>query len=120
MKYKSKIYAQALVDSLSDKVNQKKITDNFLKLLEKNGDMKKAREIILQAEQLFLKKTGNKKVVLEVARKVNTKDFTKNFIKKGDLVKEKINAKLIAGVKILINNERQLDNSLLGKLNKII
>ena len=120
MKYKPKIYAQALIDSILDgKTDDKKITANFLSLLKKNQDIKKAGQILLLTEQLLLQKTGNKKVVLETARKIGTKNMVASFAKKGDLVEEKINPALIAGVKVIVNNEKQFDNSLLAKLNKI-
>jgi F0F1-type ATP synthase delta subunit len=122
MKYKSKIYARALVDLvLSEKGESeiKKKIGNFLKILEKNGDIKKAKEIISLAENLYSKKTGNKKIVLETARKVNLKNISKGIVKNGDIILEKINPELIAGVKIIINNEKQLDNSLKNKLDKV-
>ncbi len=119
-RYKSKIYAEALVNSFFGKADDKKIVNNFLKLLEKNQDLKKAREIIALAESLFLKKLGNKKIILETARKVDAKNLIKSFVKKGDIVEEKINSKLIAGIKIIVNNNKQLDFSLASKLNKII
>ncbi len=120
MRYKSKIYAEVLVDLITGKkVEENKIINNFLKLLEKNGDMKKAKEIISLAEAIFLKKTGNKKIILETARKIDTKNIVKDFIKKGDVVEEKINPEIISGIKIIINNEKQLDFSLFKKLNEI-
>ena len=119
MRYTSKKYAEALVSALSGKTEDKTAAANFLKLLQKNQDMKKATEILVLAEKLLLEKSGNKKVVLETARKTNTKDFEKSFIKKGDIVQEKINPALVAGVKIIVDGNRQLDLSLLSKLNKI-
>lgn len=120
MKYKGKIYAEALANAILDKkLDEKKVIHNFLGLLEKNQDVKKAEEIIVLAQKLLLKKTGHKKVVLETARKINAKDSMKSFFKNGDIVEEKINPALVAGIKIIIDNERQLDNSLSGKLNKI-
>ncbi len=120
MKYRSKVYAKALVESLLDKkADENKIKNNFIKLLEKNGDTKKAKEIITLAEKLLLQKMGNKKLVIETARKVDNKDFLKKFTKKGDIVQEKINSQLIAGLKVIVNNDRQLDLSLAKKLENI-
>ena len=119
MKIKSKIYAEALVSSIIEK-KSKDVVVRFIKLLEKNGDIKKAKEIISLAESLFLKKTGNKKIVLEVAREMEKPALVKDFgVAKGDIVEEKINPSLIAGIKVIINNERQLDFSLKNKLDKI-
>ncbi len=120
MKYKTKIYAKALAESLSNKkADAEKITDNFLKLLEKNNDIKKAKKIIDLAEGFLLKKTGNKNVILETARKTDVSNLIKSLVKEGDVVSEKINLEIVAGAKITINNEKQLDFSLIGQLNKI-
>ncbi len=120
MKYSIKIYANALVDLLLDKkADGQKIAKNFLKLLQKNGDLKKGSKIILQAQGLLLKKTGNKMVVIESARKIDNTNFIKSFTKKGDIVKEKINPKLIAGIKVIVDFQKQFDNSLAEKLSQI-
>ena len=81
--------------------------------------MKKAKEIIALAEGLFLKKTGNKKIVLETARPLNSRSVFKKIKKEGDIIEEKINPELIAGIKIIVNNSRQLDFSLRKKLQQI-
>lgn len=119
-----KIYAKALAEIISKKItpaDEKKITDNFLKLLVKNGKEGRAGEIIALARQLLLKKKGNKKIILETARKMtqSQKDLLKSMAKEGDIVEEKINSELIAGVKIIINNEKQLDQTLFKKINNL-
>ncbi|OGZ70236.1 MAG: hypothetical protein A2904_00745 [Candidatus Staskawiczbacteria bacterium RIFCSPLOWO2_01_FULL_33_9] len=124
MKYKSKEYAKALVWLIlkeKSPVQEKKLTDNFLKLLEKNGDNIKIKEILNLTETLFFKQTGRKKIILETARKMSSKqkDLFSHLVKKGDIVQEKINEDLIAGVKIIINNEKQIDFSMQKKLQNI-
>lgn len=104
MKYKAKDYARAIagVKKFDPKV--------FLRLLEKNGDLKKAKAIIAELEKL-----NHRKVVIETARKTKTTwDFGKN-----DIVEEKVNLELVAGAKITINGEKQIDFSLKNKLEKI-
>jgi F0F1-type ATP synthase delta subunit len=124
MKYnKIKNYAIALAEVLSKTgIDEKKVTDNFVKLLVKTGQEKKSKEILNMAEDLLLKKQGKSKVTFEVARRLTAenKASLKKFIKEGDIAKEKINHGLIAGVKIIINNEKQFDNSMLSKLNNIL
>ncbi|MBX4200681.1 F0F1 ATP synthase subunit delta [Candidatus Parcubacteria bacterium] len=115
-----KIYAKALADSLSAKrTDEKKIAKNFLQLVQKNGDMKKIHKILALAQEFLLKHTGNKKIVLETARKTDTSHIIKTFAKKGDIVEEKINPAMIAGVKITVDNHKQLDFSLIKKLENI-
>ena len=126
---KTKLYAKALAEVLSKPVfakttagEERKIIDNFLKFLKKNGDEKKAKEILNLAEDFLLAKQGKRKVILETARKMTAdqKKLTDNFINDGDKVHEKINPELIAGIKIIINDSRQFDNSMLSKLNNIL
>lgn len=128
MKNNIKNYAEALAEILSGPAfakasagEEKKIIDNFVKLLVKAGLEKKSKEILSLAEEIILKKKGNKKITLETARKltVENRALLKKFIKDGDMVKEKINSDLIAGVKVVINNEKQFDNSLKNKLQNI-
>ncbi len=118
---KIKLYAKALVAaSLKPGVDVEKIKNNFLKLLQKNGDMSRAKEILAQAEDLFIKKTGRRKVVLETARRMKAKqrEVLESALQKGDIIEEKINKELLAGVKIIINDE-QLDMSMQSKLQKL-
>lgn len=122
MKYKSKDYANALVEILKDeKISDKKISQGFIKLLERQGDLKKSKEIIEVAEFLIAKKSGKKSVVIESARKLS--EHQKNMLLKNtdkqDIIKEKINKDLIAGVKIVVDGEKQLDQSMLKKINNL-
>ena len=118
MKIKTKDYALALAALIYEaKSDAKDITERFLELLVKNGDIKKAKEILVAAEKLLLAKTGNKKIVLEMARSSGAASTA--FLKKGDVLEKKINPELIAGVKIVIDDEKQLDFSLAKKLNQI-
>src|SRR3989344_1143796 len=113
MKYKAKEYAKAIAQI--EKFDARK----FFQLLLKNGDLKKAKEIVRLAEKFILAKSGNKKVVLETARKTGSQEIAKKIIAKGDIVEEKINPALVAGVRVIINDERQLDFSLQKKLQQI-
>lgn len=121
MKNKTKIYAEALSEiALKIKPeNDKKIADNFLRIIKKNSDDKKIKEIIFRAEELFFKKNGNKRIIIEVARKIDLKNLINVLADKGDVVREEINSDLFAGVKITIDGERQLDFSLKNKLDSI-
>ena len=130
---KIKIYAKALAQVLAREMTEgrpggypgypeKKVVDNFLKLLEKNGLRAKAKEILNLAEDLLLAKEGKRKITFETARRLTAdhRALLNEFVKEGDIVKEKVNHELIAGVKITINNEKQFDNSMLNKINNLL
>ncbi|MEK7658645.1 MAG: F0F1 ATP synthase subunit delta [Patescibacteria group bacterium] len=134
---KTKLYAKALAEVLSkpsyakaspyakateDKSEgQGKVVANFVKLLVKNGQEKKAKEILDLAEDLLLAKQGKRKINFQTARKITAeqKKLLQSVAKDGDKTKETINPELIAGVKIIINNERQFDASMQKKLSRI-
>jgi len=118
---KVKIYAKALAEVALDKKIDKKAEANFVKLLQKNGLMHKAKEIVQLAEDILLQKRGNRKITFETARKItpSQKKMLEAIAKHGDVVKEKINPELIAGVRVIINDNRQFDGSLQNKLKNI-
>ena len=68
---KVKLYATALAEILAEKkFDEKKVTSNFVKLLVSAGLEKKSKEILELAEEILLTKRGNKKIVIESARKI--------------------------------------------------
>jgi len=120
---KVKLYAKALAGVLFEKTaDEKKIIDNFVKLLVGSGYRSKAKEILDLAEDFLLSKQGKKKITFETARRLtaDNRSKLKEFVEEGDVIKEKINHELIAGVKITINNEKQFDNSMLNKINNLL
>jgi len=121
---KTKLYAKALSDVISKKMSaaeEKKVIENFLKLLAKTGKEKKAKEILSLAEDLLLSKQGKRKIIFQTARKMTAsqKKLLRDFVRDGDVIKEKIDPELIAGIKIIINDSRQFDSSMQSKLQNI-
>jgi F0F1-type ATP synthase delta subunit len=121
---KVKLYAKALAEIALKKhsvADEKKITENFLDFLVKNGAEKKAKEIVELAENIVLAKQGKNKIIFQTARKTTAsqKKLLQSLAKEGDIIKEKISPELIAGVKIIINDSRQFDASMQKKLQNI-
>lgn len=123
---KSKLYAKALAEIIIEKKAEgpersRRTAENFVKLLDKNGQMHRAKEILNLAEDFLLARQGKNKITFETARKMTSaqKKMLEGFAKSGDNVQEKINSELIAGIKIIINNNKQFDASLRKKLENI-
>jgi F0F1-type ATP synthase delta subunit len=119
---KVKLYAKALAEiALEERKGGSRASANFMALLAKNNLEKKAKEIVEQAEDIILEKQGKNKIVFETARKITAgqKKMLQDVSKEGDIVKEKINPELIAGIKIIINENKQFDASMAKKLQKI-
>lgn len=126
MKYPGYIYAKALSDAIAGAENKsaaerEKIAENFIAMVRRNGDEMHLPKILEEAARFVRGKRGIHKVTIESARplKPEQKKSLRQFIKEGDVVEEHINPELIAGVKIIVNDERQFDGSLKGKLDKL-
>jgi F0F1-type ATP synthase delta subunit len=130
MKYAPHIYAKALVEVLED-VGKKKtetkakddaIAKNFLALVRKNGDEGHLKKILEEASRFARGKSGLRKVTVESARILNAaqKKTVEHFLKPGDVVEERIDPELIAGIRIVLNDELQFDGSLKNKLNRAL
>jgi len=119
---KLKLYAKALAEIVAKKgIDEKKVISNFVKLLVSSGYENKSKEILELAEDIILAKQGKRKITFETVRKSTPSQnkLLEKFVKKGDIVKEKINPELIAGIKIIINDSKQFDASMQSKLQKI-
>jgi len=124
MKYPTHSYAQALAEVIRDpkaKAHEAEIVKNFLALLHKNGDESHARKIVEEAARLARRYGGGRKVTVESARRLTPaqKKLVHGFLKKDDTVEERIDPDLIAGIRIILNDEMQFDGSLRGKVDKI-
>jgi F0F1-type ATP synthase delta subunit len=95
---------------------------NFVRLLVNSGLERQSKKILEMAEDMILQKQGKRRVTFETARKTTAsqKKLLESVIQNGDIVKEKINPELIAGVKIIINDSQQFDASMQSKLSKIL
>ena len=127
MKYPAHIYAKALVEVLGDEDHhamkeQDRVAKNFLAIVRKNGDEGYLRKILEEAAVMARGKSGVRQVTIESARELGAaqKATLKHFIQPGDVVEERIDPELIAGVKITVNDELQFDGSLRNKLNKAL
>jgi F0F1-type ATP synthase delta subunit len=123
MKYSPQIYARALSEIVTEPSADKRTADlikNFLALVIKNNDQHQLKKIYARAEKMVREKTGKRKVAVETARQIkNLKSALKEIIKKGDIIGEKINPDLIAGMKIIINDEMQFDGSMANKIKRL-
>jgi F0F1-type ATP synthase delta subunit len=120
MKYNYKIYARALVSALDeaqDLTQKEKIIKNFLSLVQKNKDVRQLKKIIDFASKILYKKEGCKRIVLETARAQNNlRSLFQKFFDEKDVIEEKINPKILAGIRIVIDDEKELDFSFKKRL----
>ncbi len=121
MKYSPQIYAKAFSEMvLKPPAKGVNLAKNFLALVRKNNDQHLLKKIYAQTEKIVREKTGKKKIILETARNIkNLNKIIKKIAKKGDIVEEQNNPNLLAGIKIIVNDEMQFDGSMLNKINSL-
>ncbi len=123
MKYLINNYVDAFLDVLDEipAVERASIVPNFIKLLKKNGDISHKDEILNKIQRKAVSLNGGNWVIVELAREASVSqidNIKKNFSKK-DRVEFKLNPSLVAGVRVTINGDQELDNSLNNKLKKL-
>jgi F0F1-type ATP synthase delta subunit len=115
MTHTPKQYAEALYQALEKKseVERLKVLKRFLAMLEKNKQMNSLRRILNYYERIFLKERGLVKVDIESASPLptNVRDTIEKQLGKPMLVSEKVNADLLAGLTIIIDDRLSIDAS---------
>lgn len=120
MKYSPELYAEAFLVILRDTPghDESSLVERFIRTIEKNGDIGRREKIFAAIRRACIKKNGGREVVIETARRHQRLDFN-NYFKKEDAITTAINPDLIAGVRVTIDGERELDTSLNHKLSKM-
>jgi len=119
MRYSLNNYVGAF-SQVAKTTSREKAVEGFLKLLKKTGDIKHSKKIIEAIHKKIVNERGGKWVNVEVAREsALKKEKLKHSFSEKDHVDFKINPELVAGVRITIDGESELNNSLHSKLNKL-
>ena len=124
MRYSPALYAKSLFEVLDGAVASEydSILQNFKKTVEKYGDISRMNSIIESFEKLVVTSNGGKIVEIETARDMDSDNQSKisKLFKSEDLIKKSINPSLVAGVRVEIDGEKELDYSLAGKFRKML
>lgn len=123
MKYISAMYAKAFATAAkaSASVDKTMLVNNFVSLLKRTGDIRYGDRIMQAVEALWVQREGGRSVRLETAQPMNErlrKAVHAKFTNK-DVIRETINPALIAGIRIVVNGERELDGSMRRKVQKL-
>lgn len=122
MRYSPKVYAESLNKVLESHPGKKEeMIKNFTRLLRKNGDVRLLSKILENLKRILVKKSGHRYVKIEFARELPeslVKKIIDKFNKK-DWVETSLNPELVAGARITLDDEYELDNSLAKKLHKL-
>lgn len=123
MKYQVNNYVEAFVGALGETPKDKRgvLVSNFVRLLHRTGDIRSENKITEAVHKKIVNNEGGRWVNIEAARELKESDrkLLINKFSEKDHVDFKINPELVAGVRITVDGEEELDNSLNQKLNKL-
>ena len=124
MRYTPRQYAEALLKALKEKKvsEQKKIMTGFLNVLRRKGDYQQIPRVLRVFEKIYWSNQGKKKVLVEypdeLAKEVRKE--IENILGKKIVLSECKKPELLAGVRILVDDELMIDSSGKYFLNKLI
>lgn len=123
MKYDPRNYGQALAAVAAGRLSsekEKEILRNFIKAVMDRGGIRQWPKILAASEKALREKEGLRKVFVESARPINdVRSKLSGFIQKEDIIEEKVDPEIVAGIKITLDDNRQFDGSLSKKLNTL-
>ena len=124
MHYLPKLYARAFAESVRARMSEKEkvaLVKSFVAAVQRHCDGENLKKIIAETERVIREKQGIRTVTLETARpqKFDARALFGKFLEKSDVVETRIKKNLVAGVKIIVNDERELDMTLRRKLTKL-
>lgn len=122
MRYSLQNYTKAFVAALAETepARQQEVLRRFVALLEKSGDEIHARKIVAAAERSLRRRSGGHEIILESARPIGDENLRKldaAFVGRNDVVIRRVNPHLLAGVRVVVDGEREFDGSLKGRLD---
>ena len=116
-------YGKAFAAVASGKLSpakEKEILKNFLDLIARHGLRKNLPKILAAAQKALREDEGLRKVTIETAREQkNVRAEIGDILKKSDIIEEKVDPEIVAGVKITLDDTRQYDGSLARKINAL-
>ena len=122
MKYTPEIYARAVREAIDEAPagERDKVFKRFVQAVARKGDARKLPAVVRELERSDVHAKGGRMVTIEFARPLGggTSKF-RNLLKSEDCLENQINPDLIAGARITIDEERELDFSLARRLNKM-
>ena len=115
-------YARAFVEALDHSpAHHTQIIKNFIEEVRRNGHWPRRHQIAAECERAWRQRHNQPLLVVESARALNAAQkahLEKSLGKKHD-IEERVRPELIAGVRLTLDDEMQLDHSLAHLLNEV-
>lgn len=118
-----KTYARALLLAMEDikRGSEETVLRAFTKTIARKGERRRFGEILHEVEAALIRREGGRMIKIETARelKPREKGEIKSRFGAKDQLEIVIRPELIAGIRITIDGEEAIDNTLRRKLEKL-
>ncbi len=119
MKHPAHIYAQTVRDVIAQGVSEDDAMYGLAWMIQKNGDAAYSDRIGRALDRELVVSRGGKWVEIEVAHETGAAEKLKNLFSSSNRVTTHINPALIAGARVTINSEEELDLSFERKVKQL-
>jgi|SRR3989344_5035858 len=119
MRYPAYIYAQTVRGVIAQGVSLDDAMYGLARMIQKNGDAAYADRIGRALDRELVVSRGGKWIEIEVAHETDAAEKLKKLFPSSDRVATRINPALIAGARITINSEEEIDLSFERKVKQL-
>ena len=121
MKYQPQLYARAFVQALEEGVPEATAVQKCIRMIFRMEGARAAWRVVDAVRRELVRSRGGRLVRVETARLLDERARNKlrSCWNDVDHVEEYTRPELAAGVRIVVNNEREFDGSLKRKLDKL-
>ena len=124
MPSKARIYGEVLKEVLEKTPEQKRkaLFQNFRNLLKKRGDLRLLARAVQEFKTAWTNRKGNMGTVVfaKIPSARDRRSVTKTLKRKGFIYKQIVDPALVGGAKIFLGNEYVIDNTIRGKLQRLL
>ena len=120
--YPSSFYAKAFRRALQEKrTGMDELVKNFAALLKKDTAARNRDDIIKGVSREVVRGSGGHWITIETARTLpkTPRELIRRLFSHKDFIEERIRPDLVAGIRIVVDGEKEFDGSLKRKLNKL-
>jgi len=118
------MYARAFTEACEEvpAARRSALAAEFVAVVRRHGDGAKLSKILVLVEGMVVRSGGGHMIRLETARACSPqlRDRLKKIFGAKDRITERLRPEILAGIRVVVDGEREFDGSLKRKLDKLL
>ena len=120
MKYQITDYVSVFMQEMegADGLEQDRLVKRFIRVLDRNGDLSQGQKIVREMRHRLVRADGGRWVTVESAQPLTPPqlEIIRDALTEKDHLETVLHPALVAGVRVTVDGQQELDASLAGKL----